>query len=891
MDAGGNMKNIDKVLATLMDGDICPTWVTTQMLAEILQMERTLVSRLLNQLVEVNKVIKQDTRPVLYKLNKGDKKTVFDDLIGAKGSLYAGIEQCKSAVTYPGGLTILITGHSGVGKSHLATLVFQYAKQEKIIQPHAKFVVFNCADYANNEELLASKLFGYKQGAFTGALEDNEGIIAQADGGYLFLDEVHRLSPEGQEKLFLLLDKGIYQQLGGKDYHKVKVRLICATTENPKTVLIETFLRRIPMVVNLPNLIERDMKERLAFIEYFYCCESALFHKKIKVSKEVVNYLLTCFLPGNIGELLNIIKVSCANASRKAKEEYVFVDIKDVVSSEFPKEAYEYYQEEILEVSEHIQQETFVMSDNHTHEVAQSIQEIYDLLHLDRAQAGEEMIIKRLKICTNRISDVLYFHNFSDVANLYNNLFSTHIEKGLKLLTKTYGIRYYGNSVKTIASVLLSLQHPSFQAGEDQSLYCETLGLLKLEYFKYNLMAQRMLQYLKDSFNYNYGVIEELYVTIYILSLVLKKQQHNINVVILAHGYSTASSIASLVNQLYSSYLIEAFDMPIDMEPMDIVSEIKKYAQHLSRDHGTIFLVDMGSLFDIYTLIKDSFDSEVVVINNISTHLALAVGSMVMQGKTIIEIVDSVMEECEMKYKYYERKSKKRAIVTTCASGIGTAYKIRDMIKRCIVNERYHVEVVSCDYFTLKNMGEQADIFNKYDVQLIITTLGLHLPNVPTMLFSELFSRENEDKIREVFKKFTDEESIAQIINNLMKMLTLENVISRLIILNPTKVIDSVDSILNLMEEHFQLSLDSNLKLTLYIHIAIMIERCVLMKDDVLDEPVSVVEKAALGDLRDIFEECLGDFDVEISDRELLIISKLMKEYQKDIQLMEGEDE
>lgn len=212
---------------------------------------------------------------------------------------------------------MIITGNSGVGKSYLASLIYQYAIDEQVIHKDSVLIVFNCADYASNVELLSSKLFGYKKGAFTGADYDQEGILAQADGGYLFLDEVHRLSPEGQEKLLLLLDKGIYQRLGEKVYHQINACLICATTENPKEVLIDTFLRRIPIIVNLPDLLKRDIRERLAFIQYFYVRESLTFHKRIRISKSVINYLLTCSFAGNIGELMNTIKVSCANASRK----------------------------------------------------------------------------------------------------------------------------------------------------------------------------------------------------------------------------------------------------------------------------------------------------------------------------------------------------------------------------------------------------------------------------------------------------------------------------------------------------------------------------------------------------------------------------------------------
>lgn len=894
-------RNIEKVLEAVRSLDSRQEGVATQELSDSLKMDRTLVSRLLNQLVEEGAIMKQGNRPVLYFYVESmlhehvlDKETVFDTMIGANGSLRQGIEQCKSAVTYPNGLTILFTGHSGVGKSYLASLVFQYAKQEEIISEKANFIVFNCADYANNADLLSSKLFGYKKGAFTGANEDQIGIIAQADGGYLFLDEVHRLSPEGQEKLFLLLDKGIYQQLGDKNYHKVNVRLICATTEDPKKVLVDTFLRRIPISVNLPDLSKRNIRERLEFIQFFYSRESAMFHKKIKITKKVINYLLNCSLAGNIGELMNIIKVSCANASRKALYDVVFVDLDDLaVDNETKHKVQEYYQDDVLEVDEQDVNKHSHASDldGYIGEVNESIQEMHDQLkHWHRSEDQEEQVMKNIRLCVNRISDVLYFRNYYVAHALYDNLFASHVENGLKLIEKAYGIKYYGNSVKTISSVLLALKDPLFQLDEYQKLYQDTLDMMKLKGFKFNIMANRLLQYLKDSFCFAYGSLEELYLSMYILTMVPNKNHNDINVVILAHGYSTASSIASVVNQLHSNYIVESFDMPIDMEPMDIVEEIKDYAKHLKKDQGTIFLVDMGSLFDIYSLVKDSFDGEVVVINNISTHLAIAVGSMVNQGKSIIDIVDSVIRNCEIQYKYYERKGKKKAIVTTCASGIGTAYKIRDMIKKCIIDDRHLVEVVSCDYFTLKNMGKSSEIFSKYDVQLIITTLGLNIPGVPTMLFSDLFSRENEDKIRGVFKKLYDEESVEQIINNLMKMLTLENVISRLIILNPNRVIDNVDAILNRIEEFYHIRLDSNLKLTLYIHIAIMIERCVLVKQEE-EEQVRLLDPVELQHLRDIFDDCLTEFEVTIPDQELEIILRLIKEYQRDGVTCPGEDE
>lgn len=143
------------------------------------------------------------------------------------------IEQCKAAISYPPtGLPILIHGNSGVGKTFLAHLTFEYLHQQHA-NCAAKLVVFNCADYANNPELLSSALFGYRKGAFTGATQNKTGLLTQANGGMLFLDEVHRLSFANQEKLFRFMDTGEFQVVGASDQvTTAQVRLIFATTED-----------------------------------------------------------------------------------------------------------------------------------------------------------------------------------------------------------------------------------------------------------------------------------------------------------------------------------------------------------------------------------------------------------------------------------------------------------------------------------------------------------------------------------------------------------------------------------------------------------------------------------------------------------------------------------
>lgn len=114
-------------------------------------------------------------------------------------------------------------------------------------------------------------LFGHIKGAYTGVDEDKAGLLEQANGGYLFLDEVHRLSNENQEKLFSFIDTGQFYRMGDNAYSvKVKVRLILATTENPEEVLLTTFLRRILVHLVLPDFIKRPLDKRLELLRYLF---------------------------------------------------------------------------------------------------------------------------------------------------------------------------------------------------------------------------------------------------------------------------------------------------------------------------------------------------------------------------------------------------------------------------------------------------------------------------------------------------------------------------------------------------------------------------------------------------------------------------------------------
>ena len=171
--------------------------VSANEVAEQLQLDRSNVSRYLNELHRDGLVEKTGGKPTLYFYKevtpsikpREPMDEAFFNLIGTEGSLKIAVQQAKAAIHYPPrGLHTLILGKTGTGKSFFADCMYQYALESKRIDKDAAFIQFNCADYAQNPQLLFGHIFGVKKGAFTGATEDRTGLIEKADKGILFLD-------------------------------------------------------------------------------------------------------------------------------------------------------------------------------------------------------------------------------------------------------------------------------------------------------------------------------------------------------------------------------------------------------------------------------------------------------------------------------------------------------------------------------------------------------------------------------------------------------------------------------------------------------------------------------------------------------------------------------
>src|SRR5438270_10730897 len=203
--------------------------------------------------------------------------------------------------------TVLIRGESGTGKEMVARMIYgQSGRREK------PFVKVNCA--AIPYELLESELFGYEQGAFTGANRQKLGKFDQANNGTLFLDEISEMHPSLQAKLLHVLQDGEFARLGGKRDIAVDVRVLAATNKPLERAVFrgefreDLFYRLNVVSIHIPPLRERR-EEIPIFLEFFQRKYSEYYGKQPPpFSDNAIGRMMEYAWPGNIRELENLVK-------------------------------------------------------------------------------------------------------------------------------------------------------------------------------------------------------------------------------------------------------------------------------------------------------------------------------------------------------------------------------------------------------------------------------------------------------------------------------------------------------------------------------------------------------------------------------------------------------
>lgn len=889
---------------------------------------RNNASTLLNDLLKEGKLIKVNGRPVTFfpkvtlekmdinitkdifsldefknilNINKKGNNSVdpFTFLIGYNNSLLHQIEQSKAAVMYPhNGLHILLLGESGVGKTTFASMIYKYALQEKKeTEESFPFISFNCSDYYNAPQLLISQLFGHVKGAFTGADSDKVGLVEKANNGILFLDEVHRLPPDGQEMLFYLMDKGEFSRLGETSKpRKSNVLIIAATTENPDDTFLNTFLRRIPVTIVLPAFRDKTIDERFEVIETLFHYESIKLNMPIKIPPEVLKALaIYQFIDGNIGQLTSEIKLLCAKAffEHLQNNKELVIEFKmlnseirenlfnDMHISSRDKAFLNMYSENII-----IHPSISPNEDSKLKMISGNI-DIYDSINKELEELKskglssneiEKEITNTLENNFNSVIDKFNPNNLN-IRKLYSvipkhivDICTNLINVAQAELNTKFSNKFFFGFTFHIYSLLKRIK-------ENKSIINPNVAIIKRQYKKEFEVSSKLLKIIDEKFGIIIPEDEKGFLTVLLANnKYSSKTADCIGIVLVCHGNSTASSMGDVANKLLNVNNIKAIDMPLDVKVSDTYEKVKNAIINVNNDKGVFLLVDMGSLCEFGKKIMDETGIKVRTINNISTLFVLDILRSVLYQKYDIDtLYNSLINSIKPEHTALE--SKEKAILTVCATGQGVGLISKNIIED-LIKDKYNnaIKIININYFDMENSID--DLQKKYDILACIGSLKPSI-NIPYFPINKLLNKNFQNEFTKLLDAnliSTSDKDLKEI--NAQKSIyeTSKEMLEEYIkYVNPKIAIASIKKFITNLDLSHKIESDDYI-IDLIIHMGCMLDRCIhgdMVKFKNLDGFKNSNSKQ-FNEVKKSLSVIESDFKIKISDDEICYIVKIL---------------
>jgi sigma-54 dependent transcriptional regulator of gfr operon len=867
---------------------------TTESIACASSVSRTVASRELNQLFKQQKIIKINTRPVHFlMINKDIKRFLrleYDDLenfiqdfkaqksnkqlqkiIGWNRSLKRQVEQIKASLMYPeNGLPTIIFGESGTGKSFFVKCAYEYSVAVEVLDKNAPFVTINCAQYADNPELLSSILFGYVKGAFTGAEEEKEGMLLKANNGILFLDEVHRLSAEGQEKLFTYMDTGKFSPVGD-DARKIcsSARLMFATTVSENDFL-ETFLRRVPIRINMPSLEQRSFFEKKQLINNFITLESKRVKKTIEVTHKALTILYKHVYPANVGEIKNLIKSIIATAYSNQLNN----DVLKISTRNLPIPFYEDIERNMSNKVSFPTKSRFFGEDNPSEEISDTespivmkIQQAWKYIEkMDkqkiRSHTKYVFIVKNLMnhlyFSVVKSDDMMFAHTINEIQNL------------LKLMQ--YGEDIYENNsfVYDMAVYIYYI----LSVDLNQIMKFEITSELKQLFLKQYQFIKQIQPILEKELEITLTDNDIFWMAMMVYSEDLPTL--STTVIIMAHGYATASSIADTGNEILHYPIFHGIDMLPTATAEDMVHSLQVMIQKLRPATGIVIMIDMGSLSTIAERVTHLVSCPMLLIDKVSTPLVLEVGNKIQQGNNLEKIGKSIGETRVSCTFLNTKEELKNVIISTCMTGVGTAEQIQKLLTKSFEGI-IDVDIITCEFDELQR-GLPVNGNENYNVLGVIGVDDPGLPDTPYLGLEDIISGSKMQELKNMLNPVGTIEAIQIAEQQLIKNFSLTRVMDSLTIISPEKVMPVLEKFIFKIKEEMHIEISNKKQIALYVHLGSMIERLVRGSGIILFKGNNelIVQDSIFSVLKKNIGIIETPFLIEISDPEIAYIREII---------------
>lgn len=724
--------------------------IETKVIAELLEMQRSNVSAYVNELVKEGKLIKTNTRPVLYKLPVQNtlytEKSCFTNLVGYNGSLRNAIQLAKAAILYPNSsLHVLLLSQPGCGTSRFASTMYQFAIEHAVWNSDSPYIEINCHHYVKNIEALNDEFFG-----INGALETT--CFYRARKGMLFIDGFDLLNVHQQNKVFVFLETGkVYSDdnMMIAECHDTMI-VLSASKQNA-----QQFQQRIPVTIELPILQERPLNERFKLINYFFSVEAENSKRSIKVTAEAIKALLSSEFTYHIKELEMEIKSACANAYVRVVTDYkkeIFVGLNDfkpqikknLLKVKHKSDIYN----ELLEEAEYIVYDQHKGYQKDTDKSAEDMYNIIKKQYDELSNRGihpssiENVINTHIRNLFNRYS---YHNREDDRSNLeqlsklvdkkvieivQNWLFTCQKEMGREFKSNVfYGLCLHINS-------LLTMEHSDRRVSDKQ------IALTIQEYPKEYAASVQFGMELKKAFNLDLPIEETILITMFLIEPEESGDEDYPVLLYVMHGNGAARALMEVTNSLTHCQNAYCYDMGLEKNSKEALEELRDLIVRIDNGKGIIVIYDMGSIKTMIETISEETNIKLRCINIPITLIGIDVARKCSMEKDIDYVYHKASLEIN-NLQQMERKQDNSVIITLCHTGEGGATQLKNYIDQY---SKLNMKTIALSISDREELLHEVIALKKnYDIHAFVGTYDPKLFGIPFISITKIFENKKED--------------------------------------------------------------------------------------------------------------------------------------------------
>lgn len=720
--------------------------IDTHTIADSLGMQRTNISAYLNTLVKEKKLVKSNTRPVLYSLPKQQhlyaEKSCFTRLIGHNNSLRNSIQLAKAAVLYPkASLHVLIMAQPGSGVSTFVKMIYEFAKASKVLKQEENFVKINGRHYTQNISALDDVIFAdhddFKNSAFY-----------KSKGGILFIDSFDLLNVKQQNRIFNFLENGTIMNNNSVIYDCKDTMLILSISQAN-----ENYSRKIPVIIELPSLQDRPLEERFKLINHFFKIEAENAKKDIKVTIEAIKALMMAEYKYNIKELEMEIKSACANAYVRVVNErdHEFIVYLNDFNQKMKKALIKMKNKSeeadmILGETEFIiyhEDQNQATNEDHSEEIYQMIKKQYDELY-DRGveQSSIENVIN------THIKNL--FHSFeyykqeengdlTQLSKVVNQEIIELVQEWLKKCQNEFKREFQSKIFYGLCLHLNSLvkKDRSFQQIED---YQVTATIQK--YPKEYAASVQFAMMLKKKFELELPTEEIVLITMFLTEPEEDVEDEYPVLLYIMHGEGIAKGLKEVTTALTQCQNVYSFDMGLEKESKEAMSELKELVKEIDRGKGIIVIYDMGSIQTMIETIAEETNIKIRCLNIPITLFGIDISRKCAMEHDIDYVFHAAKTEIR-NLSQQETHHKNNIIITLCHTGEGGATQLKNYI------DQYSLLDMKTIALSISNreelLREVIELKKIYNIHTFVGTYDPKLLGIPFISITKIFESKRED--------------------------------------------------------------------------------------------------------------------------------------------------